>query len=41
MKSTSCEVKIMENFLREIGELQNGYQNLLKQKSLLKRRCAT
>ena len=27
----------MENLLREIGELQNGYQNLLKTKKLTKK----
>ena len=37
MKSKSCEVKIIENLLREIGELQNGYQNLLKTKKLTKK----
>ena len=37
MKGTSCEVKIMENLLREIGELQNEYQNLLRTKKLTKK----
>lgn len=27
----------MENLLREIGELQNGYQNLLRTKNLTKK----
>lgn len=37
MKSTSCEVNIMENLLQEIGELQNKYQNLLRTKKLTKK----